>query len=405
MRYYGAFLVLILLVFPLAGCEASLSGLEYDVREFLEYNVREFIEGAREAMVSRLEDSSSATPRASQGPDFWRFRLTPVPIPSAELEAKLRWVTFFILTGDQPSRLPSGTAFIVNPDGTMLTAFHVVDFNENGTLDSEERLVDVYTDEGSRWSADAFCWVGKLDIAAMRLEYPKRSDWPHLRLGYSQDIEPGTPVYLLGYDEDWNRATFRLAHVAGRARVKGQDYFVLDITAFPGSSGGPVVTTEGEVIGVVVEVAIEEGLTLAVPSQHIPKPYPCYGQSAARARPTPPPPSPVPVAETPPSLPSFSTIIFSDGIAADWRPTNPRIRFPAGTRVYACFDFEGMSDGVSWTYTWYRDGKELQTETDTWRWGESGPLFLYYDGLPKGSYELRLFIGGVLQQSASLTVE
>jgi len=120
---------------------------------------------------------------------------------------------------------------------------------------------------------------------------------------------------------------------------------------------------------------------------------------------TPSLPSPTPLAQVSPTASSFGPIVFSDGITADYRPTNPRTRFPAGTRVWACFDFEGMSDSVSWTYTWCQDGKELWTETDNWWWGESGPFFLYYDGLPKGKYELKLYVDGVSQQSASFTVE
>ena len=122
---------------------------------------------------------------------------------------------------------------------------------------------------------------------------------------------------------------------------------------------------------------------------------------------TPSPPSPTPLVQVSPTSPSFGPIVFSDGIAADYRPTNPRTRFPVGTpRIYACFDFEKMSESVSWTYTWYQDGKELWTETDNWWWGEKGPFFVrYHDYLPKGSYELKLYIDGVLQQSASFVVE
>lgn len=102
---------------------------------------------------------------------------------------------------------------------------------------------------------------------------------------------------------------------------------------------------------------------------------------------------------------AFGPIVFSDGINADCQPTMRGTIFPEGIqRVYACFEFEGMSDGMSWTYTWYQDGKELSTETSNWQWGESGSFFLYYDGLPRGNYELRLYIEGTLRRSASLAV-
>lgn len=227
---------------------------------------------------------------------LWRFRAIPVPTPSVELATTLRWVTFYVEIQGGPSQISQGTAFIVHPDGTMLTAFHVLDLNDNGVVDRDEAFVTVYTDEGQRWSAEVTCWQPKRDVAAIQLRYPRRSNWPCVHMGQSENISPGAPVYLLGYDQEWNRATFRVAHVVGRTVVKGQEYFVLDTAAFPGASGGPVVTAEGTVIGVLTKRVIEEKLAFAVPSQYIPRPYPCFGEAVARA----------PLAITPTPSPSLS---------------------------------------------------------------------------------------------------
>lgn len=377
-------------------------------------------------VARRLGYGASPTPTHPVS-GLWAFKATPVPTPQAQIEENLRQATFYILTGDTESQVPHGTGFVVDSDGTMITALHVLDLNDNSILDLGERPVKVHAGERAPYWGSAFRSSAAVDVAVVRLWYPQRADWPYIPLGDSRDVRPGTPVFALSYDWDWDQATLRRGHIVERTAIGGRVYFVVDVPTFPGASGGPVVATDGSLVGVLLRTHKEEGFSLAVPSEYIPMRHPRYGQVVVI---TPTPGDPLPfrshrepdweaifltrevvrtqtaVALASPPSPSFGAIVFSEGIEADYQPKNPGTRFAAGIpRVYASFTFEGMSSGVRWTYAWYQGGEQLWAKTDAWQWGRRGPAFLYCDGLPKGGYELRLFIDEVLQQSASFIVE
>lgn len=87
------------------------------------------------------------------------------------------------------------------------------------------------------------------------------------------------------------------------------------------------------------------------------------------------------------------------------RPVQAGTEFAAGDfRVYAFIRYEGMSQGATWTYGWYREGEYLDGNTCLW-WvrlpdcpymvGEQGVTFLYYrrpGGYDPGTYEVRIWI-------------
>ena len=125
-------------------------------------------------------------------------------------------------------------------------------------------------------------------------------------------------------------------------------------------------------------------------------------QPIATATPVPP----TPTEEHP--APFFGPIVFAEGVAEDNKPINPATTFPAGiTMVYGIFNYEGLKDGLEWTYTWYRDGELEATRTEIWKSGEEGSAWvnLWNDaGLPSGNYELRLYLGDKLLQSGTFVI-
>jgi len=125
-------------------------------------------------------------------------------------------------------------------------------------------------------------------------------------------------------------------------------------------------------------------------------------QPIATATPVPP----TPTEEHP--APFFGPIVFAEGVAEDNKPINPTTTFPAGiTMVYGIFNYEGLKDGLEWTYTWYRDGELEATRTEIWKSGEEGSAWvnLWNDaGLPSGNYELRLYLGDKLLQSGTFVI-
>jgi serine protease Do len=147
---------------------------------------------------------------------------------------------------------------VVHPDGYLLTATHVL---------KAAATVEVALG-GARYAATIVGMDAQRDVAVLHI---RAAHLPALPLGNSQAVEVGEEVWAFG---------FPLAHALGpsgkvtRGTVSGIDttavspLLQIDATVNPGSSGGPLVNAQGEVIGVVTAKLVGEGMAnvgLAVP--------------------------------------------------------------------------------------------------------------------------------------------
>lgn len=124
--------------------------------------------------------------------------------------------------------------------------------------------------------------------------------------------------------------------------------------------------------------------------------------------------TPIVGAETPLPGATFGEITLARSVTDDNKPEDPGTVFPAGiSRLYAFFDYQNLSNGVLWTQVWYREGKEIGSESSLWEWGSSGTVDTGYGawiflepvgGYSRGEYEVRLYIGDELKQTATFTV-
>ncbi|HKV46757.1 MAG TPA: trypsin-like peptidase domain-containing protein [Candidatus Acidoferrales bacterium] len=150
-----------------------------------------------------------------------------------------------------------GSGFLVSPDGTAVTNYHVVR--------GASRAMAKFSD-GTESDVDGvLAYNADHDVAVIRLQTPPRIS---LKLGNSDDTKVGDNVVAIG-------SPLGLQNTLSQGIVSGMRSGIIQMSApiSPGSSGGPVLDSYGKVVGVsVAYVKGGEDLNFAVPINWA-KPY------------------------------------------------------------------------------------------------------------------------------------
>lgn len=107
--------------------------------------------------------------------------------------------------------------------------------------------------------------------------------------------------------------------------------------------------------------------------------------------------------------PTIGPFTFAEAVDENGSCINPATSFPSGTlRVYTCFNYTGMQDGMAGRMVWLRDGQIYEEGSETWESGEEGDFWWWVgdeEGLDPGSYEVQLYVEGQLLQSGTFVIE
>ncbi len=140
----------------------------------------------------------------------------------------------------------SGTGFIIDKEGYILTNNHVVDNAD---------VIKITLQNEKEYEAELIGSDSKTDIALLKIirQSDDNTNFPYLTLGNSEKVEVGEWVVAIGNP-------FGLSHtvttgvVSAKARNIGagpyDEFIQTDASINPGNSGGPLLDMEGKVIGI-----------------------------------------------------------------------------------------------------------------------------------------------------------
>jgi len=374
--------------------------------------------------------SPTATPAGESSPalSLGELARAAVQLQALNLETGTRSVVW------------TGSGTLISADGLILTNAHVVD-NRGGEYEQLGVAVLERTDQAPRlnYLAEIAAIDYGIDLAVVRIVgnldgSSARVELPFVQLGDSDRVEIGDPIRILGYPGiGGETVTFTEGAISGftsERGIEGRAWLKTDATITGGNSGGMGLNQQGELVAIPTTLgsgAEEGGLADCrqlvdtnrdgvVDSDDTCVPLGGFINAlrpVALARPL------IEAArqgeryvqgDLPPAQQArdfdltstlLSNIVFSDGVNEADQPEGLWYALPAGVNdVCAFWDYEGMSDGITWSSYWFIDGVLSEGGSsfeDVWTGGVAGNWWVCIHnetGLPDGLYEFVLEVDG-----------
>jgi putative serine protease PepD len=230
-------------------------------------------------LVATIDDDDTAAP-ASVAPAPIARTVSSTPTPASIYSADAPGVVTVTDSTTAPANplFPQakqkaeqlGSGFVIDSDGHVVTNDHVI----AGGSD-----IRIAFDSDHRYPAKVVGADPATDLAVLQVDAPKSQLHP-LTFGRSSDLQPGDPAYAIG-----NPFALQRTMTAGIVSAVGRDIQAPDGRTIPnsiqtdtainhGNSGGPLLNSSGQVIGVTSQIQggtvdANVGVGFAVPSDTV----------------------------------------------------------------------------------------------------------------------------------------
>jgi S1-C subfamily serine protease len=154
----------------------------------------------------------------------------------------------------------AGSGFVIDPRGYILTNFHVV---------GGAQSIEVVLGDQSRYPAKFIGADQRNDVALLKID-PKGKKLVALPLGDSGSLQVGQKVLAIGNPFGFQSTlTTGVVSALGRTVQTSQTTFIdeaiqTDAAINRGNSGGPLINTHGEVIGINSAIYTPSGTTAGI---------------------------------------------------------------------------------------------------------------------------------------------
>jgi S1-C subfamily serine protease len=151
----------------------------------------------------------------------------------------------------------TGSGFVVDRDGTIVTNAHVVEGSEGVSVR--------FGEDGPPVDAEVLGRDPSTDVAVLKIDPDEVENLEALPLGDSSRVRVGDPVVAIGNPFGFTRTVTTGIVSAKQRQITAPNGFPIrnviqtDASINPGNSGGPLLDSEGRVIGINSQIATGGG--------------------------------------------------------------------------------------------------------------------------------------------------
>lgn len=204
-----------------------------------------------------IEEASSAT-------DPNKKTLTTMEI--VDLVSPATVSVYILDKNDEGQPISSGSGFIISEDGYVVTNEHVIE----AALEDQYEVMVILADSETPISAEIVGSDVQTDVAVIKLT-ERDEGYPTVKLGSSDVLRQGELVVAIGNPLGTLSGTVTVGVVSALGRQFNNNGYTstliqTDASINHGNSGGPLINSFGEVIGITnAKMGASEGLGFAIP--------------------------------------------------------------------------------------------------------------------------------------------